>query len=68
MSTSQNPPAKGPARRQGAKLSSTQAQARLAEALRENLRRRKAQLRARDATNNTDDGDTDLPASETKIR
>ena len=38
-----------PPKRHGPKLSSAAAQARLADALRENLRRRKAQIRARDA-------------------
>jgi len=37
-----------PPKRHGPKLSSAEAQARLSDALRENLRRRKAQLRARD--------------------
>jgi hypothetical protein len=39
------PPNKG----RGPKLNSAEAQARLADALRENLRRRKAQIKARDA-------------------
>ncbi len=43
MSTQDRPP-KG----RGPKLSSEQAQARLADALRANLKRRKAQVRARD--------------------
>jgi hypothetical protein len=38
-----------PPKKHGPKLSSAEAQARLADALRENLRRRKAQIRARDA-------------------
>jgi hypothetical protein len=38
-----------PPKRPGLKVTSAEAQARLADALRENLRRRKAQLRARDA-------------------
>ena len=38
-----------PPKRHGPKLSSAEAQARLADALRDNLRRRKAQIRARDA-------------------
>jgi hypothetical protein len=43
--TAYEPP---PAKRRGPKLSSAEAQARLADALRENLRRRKSQMRARD--------------------
>jgi hypothetical protein len=37
-----------PSRPRGPKLSSAEAQARLADALRDNLKRRKSQLRARD--------------------
>ena len=36
-------------KRKGPRLTSAEAQARLADALRENLRRRKAQVRARDS-------------------
>ena len=38
-----------PPRGRGPKLTSAEAQARLADALRDNLKRRKSQLRARDA-------------------
>jgi hypothetical protein len=43
-----SPPPKPLAKSKGPKLSSTEAQARLADALRDNLRRRKAQVRARE--------------------
>ena len=46
MNASDNPGP--PPRRKGPKLTSAEAQARLADALRDNLRRRKSQLRARD--------------------
>ncbi|MSO73314.1 MAG: hypothetical protein EXQ84_06875 [Rhodospirillaceae bacterium] len=57
MTPPQLPPAKG----RGPKLTSAQAQARLADALRDNLRRRKAQMRARDDANDTptEPGSTD---------
>jgi hypothetical protein len=48
MSTNPPPAKCPPLKRHGPKLSSAEAQARLADALRDNLRRRKAQLRARD--------------------
>ncbi len=47
MSASQTPPPKLHTKPKGPKLSSAEAQARLADALRDNLRRRKAQVRAR---------------------
>ena len=49
MSPTQLPPAKG----RGPKLTSALAQARLSDALRENLLRRKAQMRARDNAKET---------------
>jgi hypothetical protein len=44
-------------KRRGPKLTSAEAQARLADALRDNLRRRKSQMRARDEA-------TETPANE----
>ncbi len=52
-------------KRQGPKLSSAEAQARLADALRENLRRRKAQVRARDAKDEAVDKSDGDKASDT---
>jgi len=52
-----------PPKRPGLKVTSAEAQARLADALRENLRRRKAQLRARDAQDDAKDAAVDNPGS-----
>jgi hypothetical protein len=45
-----------PSRRKGPKLNSAEAQARLADALRENLKRRKSQQRAKAEGRDADDG------------
>jgi hypothetical protein len=50
-------------KRHGPKLSSAEAQARLADALRENLRRRKAQIRARDSQSDAKDEAVDKSAA-----
>jgi hypothetical protein len=47
-----------PPKSRAPKLSSAEAQTRLADALRENLRRRKAQLRARDSKEGDSKGDS----------
>jgi hypothetical protein len=52
--TADQPP---PLRRKGPKLTSAEAQARLADALRENLKRRKSQQRVRDQKEGGNDGD-----------